>query len=193
MSQIAYRNSSLIVRLAALAAFALPATLAAQSPGSNEVGYHPGITASIGISNTPFPSYSNTAEGGSISLFIQPKLAVGAQIKASTYRRGARFRQSPVTAGYRFGLPHIKVAGSGVRRISTVIFLGGGVSRSQDATSLNQPTRAAWDPCLEGSVAFELPIRRITWRIGEFSIADTITPIHQLQTYSGNMGFTYHF
>ena len=169
------------------------ATLPAQMPSAKAASYPGGVKTSIGITTTSLSSYNLLPNGGSISVFAQPKSFLGTQVSVGSYPRGAQVRQSPVTVGYRIGSPNRTNDSYGWRYISPVFYVGGGLSRSHDWNSLSQPTRGAWYPCLESRLSVSIPYRHATWRLVEFSYADTFTPVRELHSFSGTSGLTYRF
>lgn len=142
----------------------------------------------VGGENTQFPFYSDNAIGFDMGVSYQPHALIGAEFRSSAYPVSARYTQMGFTGGYRvsketiLGFPY-----------APFVYFGGGLARSQDKGAGHTAYAPQWEPCWQADVGFDRDYGRFSWRVAQFSLRETYTPLHTLKSVGLSTGIVYHF
>ena len=139
---------------------------------------------SFGGQKTHVINYTYNALGVDGGLYVQRSPFFGIEVRAASYPLFARYSQSPITAGYRFELPArglFAMAG----------YVGGGMSKAQDAGPHYVPTPAQWSPCWQASQGMAVNIGMWKWKVLEATFTDTYTSRRSLPAFSLTTGVVY--
>jgi len=140
----------------------------------------------IGGENTQFPFYADNALGFDTGLSYQPHDLMGFEARIGAYPYSARFVQVPITAGYRvstnsiFGFPY-----------APFVYIGGGVSRSQDEGLGKIRTSPNFEPCWQVDVGFDRTYASFGWRIAQISWRETYGPQQTFRSLGLSTGIIY--
>jgi hypothetical protein len=142
----------------------------------------------VGGENTQFPFYSDNALGFDMGVSYQPHALVGAEFRSGAYPISARYTQMAFMGGYRIqkqtilGFPY-----------ETFLYFGGGLARSQDKGVGRTAYAPEWAPCWQADLGFDRDYGRFSWRVAQFSLRETYTPLHTLKSVGLSTGVVYHF
>lgn len=140
----------------------------------------------MGGMKTHVEAYNFNALGAGASLFFQSSPLLGLEVRGGVYPVAARFTQAPVTAGFRFGSRPTRA-----NHVGIFAYVGGGMSKSQDAGLHYLATPAMWSPCWQASQGIDLPIGRVKWRFYEVTWTQTYTPLRVLHGLSLASGISF--
>jgi hypothetical protein len=141
---------------------------------------------SFGGQRTHVIDFTYNALGVAGGLFLQRSPLFGIEVRAATFPIHARYAQAPITAGYR-------LEGRVKRRFLVSGYVGGGMSKAQDAGPHYVPLAAQWVPCWQASQATALDTGRLKWQVYEVTFTDAYTPLRSLPGYSVTTGVVYSF
>jgi hypothetical protein len=142
----------------------------------------------VGGENTQFPFYSDNALGFDMGVSYQPRALVGAEFRGGAYPISARYTQMAFTGGYRIakhtilGFPY-----------APFVYVGGGLARSQDKGMGDAAYAPQWESCWQADLGFDRDYGRFSWRVAQFSLRETYTPLHTLKSVGLSTGIVYHF
>jgi hypothetical protein len=182
----AYRSGLLVFMLLSGTA----STVFAQANEGDNNRINAALTA--GIINTQFPLYADNSAGPNIAVFYQKSTFIGMQAKGGDYFYSARFKQVPITAGYRVGKPYFDRETSIWAGWYPFAYAGAGVSHAQDSDLNPQPIPAAWYFCMQGSAGVDHQFKYFTWRAAEVSWTETNTSIRSLRSIGISTGLVFH-
>jgi len=162
--------------------------IAQVGPAATGGGRRMGTFVSFGGLRTHVINYTYNALGIEGGAFIQGSPFFGLEVRAGSYPLYARYSQTPLTAGWRMevfqpGIPAMRISG----------YVGGGMSRSQDAGAHYVPLPADWYPCWQASQSITIGKGSLNLRPVEATFTRTYTPQRTLQGFSLTTGLTYRF
>jgi len=146
----------------------------------------------VGILNSQYPSYADNAAGPEVAVYYQRSTLLGLQVKGGDFMYRARFKQVPITAGYRIGRPSHNGDTSLWTGWNPFAYAGVGFSHSRDITAGNFPAPATWDFCMQGSTGIDHPSRYFTWRVVEISWTETSTLPVSIRSLGASTGLVFH-
>jgi hypothetical protein len=147
-----------------------------------------GTFVSFGGLRTDVINYTFNALGIEGGAFIQKTSLLGMEVRAASYPLYARFLQAPITAGWRVEVHQPVIPGM---RLSS--YIGGGMSRAQDAGPHYVALPAEWSPCWQVSGSVTLGSGALNLRPVEATFTQTYTTQRTLQGISLMTGLTYRF
>ncbi len=173
---------------AALLASACGAQSWCQALPTAEARVSSGVYVSFGGMKTHVEDFTFNALGVDAGLYYQPYALLGAEVRGGTYPLYARFAQTPVTAGIRVGPREVRFG-----RPQVFGFIGGGMSKAQDAGPHYVATPAKWSPCWQASEGMDVPLGRFRWQTYEATWTQTYTSFRSLGSLSLSTGLVYTF
>jgi len=141
---------------------------------------------SFGGQKTHVINFTYNALGMDGGVYVQRAPFLGVEVRAASYPMFARYSQSPITAGYRFEIPSRSL-------FVTAGYVGGGMSKAQDAGPHYVPTPAEWDPCWQASQSMAINMGLWKWKVLEATFTDTYTSRRSLPAFSLTTGVVYTF
>lgn len=180
----------------AKASFVLPLLLlmgvsaagAQVGPSATGGGRRAGAFVSFGGLRTHVINYTYNALGIEGGVFAQGSPLVGVEVRAGSYPLYARYSQTPITAGWR-----VEMFEPGIPGMRLSSYIGGGMSRAQDAGPHYVPLPAEWSPCWQASESVTLGSGSLNLRPVEATFTRTYTTQRTLQGFSLTTGLTYRF
>jgi hypothetical protein len=148
--------------------------------------FNSGVYASFGGMKTHVEDFTFNALGFDAGLYVQPFSFWGGEVRGGSYPMYARFSQSPLTGGIHLGLLRSR---PGWPQISG--YVGGGMSKAQDAGPHYVATPAKWSPCWQASQEVDIPLGHLKWKLYEATFTQTYTPLRTLESLSVTTGFVY--
>lgn len=145
--------------------------------------------AAFGAQKTHVIDDNFNSLGIEVGGFVQWSRFMGLEVKGDVFPFFARYKQAPMTGGYRFAfyprtrtLPGVEIFGYG----------GAGVAKAQSAGNHYETLNAQWSPCWQVSQGVNIPIgHRMMWKAYEATFTETFTPARTLWSFSGTTGITF--
>jgi hypothetical protein len=166
--------------------------LKAIAQADNYQDYRVNLAVTGSFSNTQFPFYADNAAGPNLALFYQKTTLFGLQAKAGDYFYDVRFKQVPVTVGYRIGKRYVTRETSPLTGWYPFAYVGAGISHAKDSGTNHLPTASVWDFCMQGSAGVDHQFKYFTWRVAEVSWTATDTPVRSLRSLGVGTGLVFH-
>ena len=187
--RIVYRSlkSGALLQLALVLSLCLGSSAWGQVAQSAISATGPTAFISFGGLETHVEAFNYKALGVEAGMFAQRSPLLGVQVKAATYPLFARYSQSPITAGYRAEMQ------PSAHDFALSGYVGGGMSRSQDAGPHYAPTPAAWSPCWQASQGLTIHLGGLRWNPYDVTFTRTYTSLRTLSGLSVSSGFAYTF
>ena len=157
-------------------------------PSATGGGRRAGAFVTFGGLRTHVINYTYNALGVEGGVFAQGSPLVGIEVRAGSYPMYARYSQTPITAGWR-----VELFEPGIPSMRLSSYIGGGMSRAQDAGAHYAPLPAEWSPCWQASESVTLGSGSLNLRPVEATFTRTYTTQRTLQGFSLTTGLTYRF
>jgi hypothetical protein len=158
------------------------------APSATGGGRRTGAFVAFGGLRTHIINYTYNALGIEGGVFAQGSPLVGIEVRAGSYPLHARYSQTPITAGWR-----TELFGPGIPGMRLSSYLGGGMSKAQDAGPHYVSLPAEWSPCWQASESVTLGSGALNLRPVEATYTRTYTTQRTLQGFSLTTGLTYRF
>lgn len=162
--------------------------IAQVGPAATGGGSRMGTFVSFGGLRTHVINYTYNALGIEGGAFLQGSPLVGIEVRAGSYPLYARYSQTPITAGWR-----VEAFQPGIPAMRISAYIGGGMSRAQDAGPHYVPLPAEWSPCWQASQSITFGRGSLSLKPVEATFTRTYTPQRTLQGFSLTTGLTYRF
>lgn len=180
-------NTKINVFLSSLLLVIGPTAIAQVRPaatGSARIG----TFISFGGLRTHVIDYTYNALGVEGGAFVQRSPLVGVELRVASYPLYARYSQTPLTAGWR-----VEVVQPGIPGMRFSSYIGGGMSRAQDAGAHYAALPPEWFPCWQGSESASIGKGALSLRPVEATFTRTYTNQRTLQGFSLTTGLSYRF
>jgi hypothetical protein len=184
----AVETTTLFMAVCAITLIALATPMSARAQALPTAGQRLPLSGFIGFggSKTHVAGYFFNSLGVTAGLTSRITPRFGVEVRGATYPIGARFVQSPVTAGLTF-------QSQSIGRPQFFAYAGGGGSYSQNATAHYVTTPARWSSCWQVSTALEVPMANWRWRVYDATWTETYSSLGNLQSIAFTSGLSYSF
>jgi hypothetical protein len=144
------------------------------------------VFGAFGGIKTQVAAYTFNALGISGGVSYRFSRVFHADVRVGSYPYHARFSQTPITAG-------LAIASHSKERPQPFVFVGGGMSKSEDAGLHYVTIPSRWAPCWQVAQGLDIPVGRIKWRLYEAVLTEMDTRQRRLRSVSVSTGFSCRF